>query len=80
MEENAPRNEAGTAGLRDRLNGWMTLNSAAKALGVTRYTVLIRCVAKELEAEVFAGQVMVRTDSIDQFLVDARPGAGHVAA
>lgn len=78
MEVMEPRNEG--TGLRDLLNGYMTLNAAAKRLKMTRYAVLIRIVAKNIEAEVFAGHVMVRTDSIDQFLADSRPATNPAAA
>lgn len=48
---------------------WITLHKAAKALGQTRHTVLIRCVAGELKARVIDGKVMLSRAS----LLDALP-------
>ncbi len=66
MEETPTRNVG--------LNGWTTLNRAAKALGETRHTVLIRCVASELEAQVLAGQVLISAGSVERLLDQKRAG------
>lgn len=43
---------------------WMSLGDAARALGITRHTVLNRIVAGELKGTVAAGRTLVSRESV----------------
>ena len=49
----------------DPLDPWMTLPSAAKAIGESRLSILTRIVKGELVGQHVGGQTFVRRDTVD---------------
>jgi hypothetical protein len=55
-------------GLPNRDDGWVTLQAAADALGVTRTKTLALIVKGDLIGKHIAGRTVVRRDSVDAIL------------
>lgn len=53
---------------------WITLNQAAKALGVGPHTVLALAVKGDLVAQHIAGRTVVSAESVEKYLA-AQPAA-----